>query len=249
MMRILLMTATINPRKGEPLLKRTDPDSRRKDYEKAFLFYLDFLGKGIDHILFVENSEADLMDFKDLIPDELQEKVELISFYGLDYPIEHGRGFGEFKLIDYAMQNSTIVKKLNDTDYILKITGRYQMINFGKILKYFPENFDLFCNHRNYPVSWADMFFIAWNKKFYFSFFDGIFNKFKMDENGVAPEVSLREYLSEIGQKIKLVPRYNVIPKLEAAKAMNNQSYQGFANKSKYIFRSALNRLLPWLWI
>lgn len=248
-MRTLLMTATINPREGEPLLQRTDPESRRQDYERGFLFYLNYLGKGIDHILFVENSEADLAWMKELVPVHHYDKAEIISFYGLDYPVEHGRGYGEFKLIDYAMKHSSIISKSENSDYILKITGRYQIVNFDKVLKQFPENFDLYCNHRNYPLHWADMFFIAWKKDFYFRYFDGLYEKFKMDENGEAPEVSFRKYLTDIQNKIKLIPRYKTIPTVEAAKAMNNQSYQGFANKSKYFMRVILNRLVPWLWV
>lgn len=248
-MRILLMTATINPRLGEPLLKRIDPESRRKDYEKAFLFYHDYLDKGIDHILFVENSEADLLWMKKLIPPAHQHKVEIISFYGLDYPVEYGRGYGEFKLIDYAMKHSTIIHNSKSNNFILKITGRYSILNFDKVLKTFPNDFDLYCNHRNYPIRWADMFFIAWSKEFYFSYFDGVYEKFKMNQNEEAPEVSLRNYLNTIQPKINLIARYKTIPTVEAAKAMNNQSYQGFANKSKYFLRILLNRLLPWLWI
>ncbi|MCF8374372.1 MAG: hypothetical protein K9H64_22305 [Bacteroidales bacterium] len=248
-MRTLLMTATITPRKGEPLLKRTDPESRMQDYEKAFLFYLNYIGKGIDHILFVENSEADLSWMKKLIPEQHQGKVEIISFYGLDYPVEHGRGYGEFRLIDYAMKHSSIIKKSKNSDYILKITGRYQIVNFDKVLKKFPENFDLYCNHRNFPMPWADMFFIAWNKGFYFWHFDKLYEKFKMDENGEAPEVSFRKYLTGIQNEIKLIPRYKTIPAVDAAKAMNNQSYQGFANKSKFYARVIMNKILPWLWV
>ncbi len=249
MKRILLLTATITPRSGEPLLQLTDPTNRMQDYKKAFLFYLDFLGAGIDNILFVENSEADLNFLQETIPDHLHAKTELISFYGLDYPVEHGRGYGEFRLIDYAMKNANIFKNCSESDTIIKITGRYRLLNFDKILRKLPSGYDLYCNHRNYPIRWADMFLISWSKSFYFSYFDTIYTNFKMDETGEAPEVSLRKYLSGIQQEIKLVPRYVSIPKVEAAKAMNNQSYQGFTNKVKYYLRSFINKAFPWLWI
>ena len=131
--RILLMTSTINPRKGEPLLKRMDPVQRLDDYKKAMMHNLTFLGKGLDKIVYVDNSEADLSELIALC-SEHKNKVELISYYGLDYPIAHGRGYGEFKLLDYAMQNSKLINAAKESDQILKITGRYLMINMDKTI-------------------------------------------------------------------------------------------------------------------
>ena len=243
------MTATINPRKGEPLLQRTNPDKRRADYEQALSFYVEFLGGGIDSILFVENSEADLESLKKRIPDNKKDCVEFLSFYGLDYPVEHGRGYGEFKLVDYAMENSSTINKAEQNDKILKITGRYRITNFAKVLVSMPVNFQLYCNHRNYPIRWVDMFFMSFTKEFYATYFHNLYLRFKLDHNNVAPEVSLRIYLDGISRKINMTPRYSVIPKIEAAKGMNNQQYQGFANKGKFMFRVVANKLFPWWWV
>jgi len=39
----------------------------------------------------------------------LQDRVELISHFGLDHPAHHGRDYGEFKLVDQAMQHSALI--------------------------------------------------------------------------------------------------------------------------------------------
>ncbi|HEX5245081.1 MAG TPA: hypothetical protein VFW23_17615, partial [Tepidisphaeraceae bacterium] len=105
--RILLMTATIRPPAGARALKVRDPAVRLAEYDSALSFYCGLLGRGIDQIVFAENSEAELEPLRNRVA-ELGHfaGVEFLSFNGLDYPPQFGRGYGEFKLIDYAMAHS-----------------------------------------------------------------------------------------------------------------------------------------------
>ncbi len=245
--RILLMTSTINPRKGEPLLQRIDPQLRLNDYKKALKHNLQFLGKGLDKIVFVDNSDANLNELHALCENHKQD-VELVSYYGLDYPMEHGRGYGEFKLLDFAMKTSILISNASDDAQILKITGRYLILNFEPILTKLPTA-DLYCNYRNYPVKWADMFFTVWRKSFYQNHLREVYLLLKMDENEVAPEVTFRNYLESLPNDTLIRRRFNVIPKIDAPKGMNNQNYRNFFNQAKFYSRVFINRLLPWLWI
>ena len=107
---LLMMTATINPQPGAAGLDRTDPALRMKDYCEALDFYLSKKSRLIDRIVFVENSHSDLSPLQRLAENNRGSKqVEFVSFYGLDYPPEYIRGYGEFKLLDYAFHNSRLL--------------------------------------------------------------------------------------------------------------------------------------------
>ena len=96
---VLLLTATITPPAGVPLLARTDPKARLQDYEKGLQFYLQFINKGIDAIVFAENSNSDVSTLKNIVTQSgLQDAVEFLVFGGLDYPPSYGRAYGNLNL-------------------------------------------------------------------------------------------------------------------------------------------------------
>jgi hypothetical protein len=107
---ILLMTATITPPDHVPFLQRIDPHVRLQDYEKALKFYLSLMNRCIDSIIFAENSNSDVSVLQAIVDQAgVNEQVEFIVFDGLDYPPSYSRAYGEFKLIDYVMNNSQLI--------------------------------------------------------------------------------------------------------------------------------------------
>jgi hypothetical protein len=135
-MNILIMTATITPKADVRSLGRKDPALRRKDYEDALWFYGRLVGQCIDQIVFVENSESDLSSLK-AIAEQLNivDKIEFISFAGLDYPQMYGRGYGELFLLDHAMANSRFIRECDADTPIWKMTGRYIVLNLAKLIQ------------------------------------------------------------------------------------------------------------------
>ena len=93
----------------------------------------------------------------------LQDRVELIGFFGLDHPASYGRGYGEFKLVDHAMQHSALVARLGPQVRVWKVTGRYIMRNIARLVASQPEQADLYCHCRNLPRVWLDMYLMRWN--------------------------------------------------------------------------------------
>lgn len=88
------MTATVTPPSiSQPNLTRTNPVLRLKDYIEAFEFYLNDNIIYIDGIIFVDNSNHPLEEIK-LIAKNYRgtKEIEILSFYGLDYPMEYSRG-------------------------------------------------------------------------------------------------------------------------------------------------------------
>src|SRR4051812_46455771 len=122
----LLLTATIQPPPGVPALARTDPTLRLGDYLRALRFYAALVGPVFDKVVFAENSGYDLGVLQRAVHESgSSEFVEFVSCYGLDYPTQYGRGYGEMKLVDFAMANSLTLSRLRPADTVWKCTGRY----------------------------------------------------------------------------------------------------------------------------
>ena len=127
-MNILILSATIQVPDNARNLKRINVEERKLDYLKAFSFYIDALRNHIiDFIILTDNSGYDLGFLEKTINPDIRHNVELISYHGLDYTPDKGRGFGEFKLLDYTMNHSHIIQQHGNKSIIWKVTGRYQL--------------------------------------------------------------------------------------------------------------------------
>jgi hypothetical protein len=144
---ILLLTATITPLAGIPILARTDSSARLDDYAEALRFYLSLVGQCVDYIIFVENSNSDISKLKAIVAQaNLTQSVEFIVFAGLDYPSEYGRGYGDFKCVEYAMNHSRILDSQPGESIVWKVTGRYFIKNLCRIIATKPSLFDVYCH-------------------------------------------------------------------------------------------------------
>ncbi len=136
---ILLLTATINPN-NMIFLKRDDSLQRMKDYVKSFQKWISFY-KELHKIVICENSGYDLSPFLK-IKNQYSNKVDInvLSFEGNKYPRELGKGYGEAGIINYFLNN---FKKLQDYDYIVKVTGRLFVRNFKQLISVINLNPDI----------------------------------------------------------------------------------------------------------
>jgi hypothetical protein len=251
---ILLLTATITPKSGVPNLQRTNPLVRLQDYERALKFYLPFVNQYIDSIVFAENSNSDVSSLRNLAAQYgVTDQVEFVVFNGLDYPPSYDRGYGEFKLIDYAMKHSDIINNGHNNGMIIwKVTGRYIVSNLPQIIARKPSNFDLYCNFRNFPKHWMDTYLLAWTIYGYQACLYNTYHQLKLNVPGVperaAAEELLRNLLDRSAKNIKLVSRFNVTPKISGFRAADNQGYST-DNLWKFYLRNTIRILFPWLWI
>ncbi len=248
-LNLLILTATITPPEGARNLARTDPKMRLEDYKKAFNFYLSSLKNNqISYLVFADNSNSDLTDLKVLCEQyDLTDRVELMSFQGLDYPPDYGRGYGEFKLIDYVMEHSYLISQLPLEANIWKITGRYILVNLKDIIKTRPSRADFYCHCRNIPMSWIDLYVLSWNQKAYQNLLKNIC--FSIRENSItnSAEQAFRDIVDGHSSGLKIVKRFRALPKLEGVRGFDNQTYQDM--NIKFLLRKISNILLPWLWI
>jgi len=252
----LLLTATITPKLGVPNLKRTDPQSRLDDYAKALRFYLSQVGRSCDGIIFVENSNSDISKLQELVSSQNKsDAVEFIVFDGLGYPAHYDRGYGEFKLLDYGMSQSELIKKSSATRTVIwKLTGRYIIDNLTEIIANQPPTFDLYCNCRNYPKFWVDTYFMAWTPEGYEICLRDVYHRLKTNVPGVAQGIAAEELLrSWLEQKFirdhaNVVPRFRKTPELSGIRGADNKGY-ATDNQWKYKFRQSVSKMLPWIWV
>lgn len=248
---VILLTATITPPSGVPLLARTNPKERLQDYEKGLQFYLQFIDKGIDAIVFAENSNSDISTLQNIVNQlGLHDRVEFLVFDGLDYPVSYGRAYGEFKLVDYAMNHSQTIKTHKDNLLVWKITGRYIIRNISKIIKRKPSNIDIYVNSRKFPIPWSDMYLLVWTMKAYETFLGKILNNMIAEPSlKVQPEQVFSNLLDQPLGNLRIQKRFNVTPLIDGARGSDNQNYSKGGNLRKYYIRKIMNIIFPWLWI
>lgn len=120
---VILMTACVFPNdtKGTALQA---PSIRKKQYLDAIDFYLRETPL---KIVFCENSGTNLWD--EIVSKGKNTRLEYLSFNCEGYR-NKGKGFGEAKIIQYAISNSQFIK---DASFIIKITGRIIVKNINKL--------------------------------------------------------------------------------------------------------------------
>ncbi|MCX4188430.1 hypothetical protein [Methylophaga sp. OBS4] len=219
MRNIVLLTATIRPKVDQPKLALTNVDERLADYRKALRFYTEKLKSGIiDNIVFVDNSGYDLDDIKKEYPGG----VEFISFYDLDYPKGYHRGYGEFRLIDYAHDNSVTLARLGDADHVWKITGRYIIKNMERVIRFAPEHVDVYVNSRG---NWIDMEIMSWSAKGYSSY---IRNAWQSFAGRMPPELKLKEIIdNHLPDGVRVVDTFYYPPFVIGRRGTDVSSFVG----------------------
>lgn len=122
----ILLTGCINPN-GMSHTELQDPETRANQYKKALDFYIK---ETSIPIVFCENTLYDMSsDYYQYIESG---RLEYLTFNGNDYDKRRGKGYGEAKIMGYAIKNSQII---NDCKYIIKITGRLIVTDIKRISK------------------------------------------------------------------------------------------------------------------
>ena len=231
------MTATVTPPAAETNLTRTDPLLRLGDYVSAFKYYLSDQISHIDGIIFVDNSNNALEEIRLLAQHYKGTKqIEILSFYGLDYPTEYTRGYGELKLIEYAFEQSKLLQNMSDADRFWKVTGRLKVVTIDKIIKKAPKYFEL-CADFRYRRQQVDTRIIAFNSKGYQKYIYGRLHEMP----GLIIEKWLFEKLMPLlgtkdGEGIET--EFRVVPKFEGFAGYMSLNYMAPRQKLIYFVRT-----------
>ena len=158
----IILPCTINPC-DMPNVARYDAETRLNDYKKSFNFWIE--NKNINKIILIENSGYDLSFFNKIAKKFPNKKIEIISSNSNNsFNKKLGKGYGEYLCLKEVFENSKIVK---NTDYFIKITGRYIIKNFNSILKdMISNNADIYLNLSN-NLKYSDSVIYGGNKKFF----------------------------------------------------------------------------------
>lgn len=128
----ILLTACVNPAGMSQTLLQ-DSNLRLAHYIKALYFYLENTNF---KVLIVENTGLDLSAYIENKWIE-SKRLEILYFQGNKYDKRRGKGYGEALIIEYAFKYST---SMVSSDYIIKITGRYMILNIVNTLKSYETN-------------------------------------------------------------------------------------------------------------
>jgi hypothetical protein len=194
---VILLTACIDTNSCVNT-KRTNIQDRINDYYFNIKSLLE--NTQLD-IVFVENSKHDIGIISEFIGNE---RVEIIQFDGNNFNRHLGKGHGEWKIINYAIENST---KLKEVDYIIKLTGRYS-IDISIFSDMMENDYVFYEKETKLLERWAFTGFFKIPKSFWT---DKISNSFISDdfgcyiENVMAHNLSLNNsnitYIKDIGLK------------------------------------------------
>ena len=118
---VLLLTASVNI-SDMVFTELKDAHIREQHYLEAIGHYYQ---KTDISIVVVENTGH---DFSPELPANMgsSNRIELLSYFGNNFPKERGKGYGELELMAYAVHHSKLIKQ--DT-VIIKVTGRYRVVN------------------------------------------------------------------------------------------------------------------------
>jgi hypothetical protein len=241
---ILLLTATIKPPAGVPELQRTDPLERMNDYVSALRFYCNIHDTLISRIVFIENSGFDLSPLADVVSGaHATHRVEFLSFDGLDHPPRYGRGYGEFKLLDYALDHSKTLAAADAGTVLWKVTGRYRVLNIGRIIRTAPPKFDLYCDMRTWPIPWVDLRIFGCTLGGYRSCLKGVYQQLREDVINMAPEQHLHLIIGELAKSHRIVGRLRSEPLVDGIRGKDSKNYASGINLIKYLARASRRML------
>ncbi len=253
---VLILTATITPPSNVTKLVRKEPQIRLADYCETLRFYLGVSSRFIDRIIFIENSDSDLRPIKELVETVKHDKnVEIISFHnGNDYPPEFGKGYGEFRMINYGLSQSKI---LSDTDVLWKVTGRLRVLNIERLIEKAPQNYMIYSDFRNVPLvgnylggnEWMELRLFSFTLEGYNKYFRDRADSLRESIINETPEQYLYKILKEVLPTGTIIPRFTIQPILAGYSGWSNTDYQDWKYTFKNRIRFVARHVAPWLWL
>ena len=123
----IVLTASIDP-KGMSLVKRDNVLVREQDYIEV----IQSLISKPYAVVFCENSGYSLDAIKFCLEKRTFKFNEVLQFDGQQFPRHLGKGYGELMILEYATAQSKLIAT---SDYVVKITGRYKVLNLDNVLE------------------------------------------------------------------------------------------------------------------
>lgn len=249
---VLLLTAAIDTDPANHNNKRSSSHARRQDYINALDYYIHNSPKEISHILFCENTGADLSEFNALknISEKFGKTLNFLSFKGKSL-LSEGKGRCEYEILDTA--HVWLASRFPKETPVWKITGRLIVKNFTSLVRSRPSTASVYMDLRSVPFikdrlggnNWAEMRVMSYTIEGY----DRILkeqgpNCGRVTEKGLFQIV--RNY-KELGENIE--PRFLVQPRFKGICGGSNKNYESMEYQMKDALRSFIRSVAPRIWL
>ncbi len=251
---LLVMTACIDPSRGEYRLNRADPNIRLNDYKTALRFWLRFKDERIRNILFIENSNYPLDDLRSIANQEnhLQKRVEFISLDCNWYPPGGHYGYAELRMLDLGLQASELRRS---TTHMIKVSGRFKFPSLSRLLDRLPDEFDAVADarawltlRRRLSAPYVTTQIILFAHAFYMKYLQRCYHDLELGRESHMETIYYRK-LAELAKENRVIFRFpcNVSP--VGFPAHRDRSYSHPSQVLVNAFRSVARRALPKWWI
>jgi hypothetical protein len=157
----IILTCTIDAN-NVVMMERSETNLRYEDYKVAFKKWL--MNENVTQIIFVENSNYDLSEFRTMYSQFGAGKlVEFLSYDGQNFPRQLGKGFGEAKALEFVVLNSDLFSK---NVKFIKVNGRYYVTNIARFILHFGSvEKDVMADLTN-SLRWSDSRLFGGSKNF-----------------------------------------------------------------------------------
>ena len=165
-MTVLITTAN-KPPEGVPHLRMGDPVMRTITAKAALYFWV---AQGIEQIVLADATGTNLLSEEEEAElDKTETRIEQINYkQPSEDVVKRGKGYGEGKLIEYALENSELLAR---EQYFFKCTGKTYVRNFQTLAAMIQAEriTNMFWRHLGDGSSlkpWADVRFYYTSKSF-----------------------------------------------------------------------------------
>ena len=246
----LLLTATVYPPNDSANLAIRDPVERFRQYRDAFTFYVTTIIAPTDsyftHLVFAENSGADLSAFHKIANDHAPGQVSFVSCIDQYFPPDFDRGYRELRLIRMACREChELAAALEAGALVWKVTGRYRVLNLTRVTTTLPDDRNLYVDLRRWPKNWCEMRVLGFDKSGLEGFLAPVTS---LLTTGLATEELLYRFVARQltgesfgigGLHPSVAKKFRVEPIVDGLRGADGQSYLRGANRLKYAIRIA----------
>lgn len=241
----MVLTASVNP-KGM-YVKVADSQTRLQQYLRAVAALLDTPSPIVDGITLIENTGADLTPFHELAAknNRYGKKVEFLGLNLNDYPLEYGIGYGEFRLLDAGIQQSTFI---GPETYLVKLTGRLIVRNLVSILSRIPTGMDMVADMQAYKDpsnGWVESRLMVIAQPFYMGKIVGMYHLVN-GTKGVAAEHCLYQVVRN-SPGAKIIPRLPREPQWVGYSGSTGMRYDSLSMRLRHPPRVLRRVLRHWM--
>lgn len=249
---VLLLTAAIDTSAAMRNNRRSDAGLRRADYRAGLSHYIAALPPQVGHIVFCENTGADLTEFEAFREPAAAagKTLELLGFTGVTPPTL-GKGVCEFEILDVAHRR--LAERFAPETPVWKITGRLLVRNIAAMIRSRPADAEIYVDMRSVPLigerlggnDWAEMRLMCYTVGGYGRLLAGRGESFGyVTEKGLFQRLRAAE-----AEGARIAPRFRVQPRFRGVCGGSNKDYESLEYRLKDGLRSVTRAVAPGLWL